>query len=302
MADTALTRPANADALRDAIRPQRTRSQRLRRIARTKPLGVAGLLFVGVVTLASLFAPLITDYGPTQLAGMPLQKPSSAHWFGTDDFGRDVFSRVLYGGRVSLRVGFLAVLLGASAGAFLGLVSAYRGGWFDLISQRFVDALMAFPTLVLALAIVAALGSSQRNVIIAIAIAMLPNIARVVRSAVFSIREEQYIEAARSIGTPDRTIMRRHILPNAMGPLIVVATAYFGGAIVTEAALSFVGLGVPPPNPSWGNMMSGPARTYIAVAWWMAFFPGLALSLLVFGVNLFGDSLRDILDPRLRNR
>lgn len=302
MADTALPRPANAEALRDAIRPQRTRSQRLRRIARTKPLGVAGLLFVGVVTLASLFAPLITDYGPTELAGVPLQKPSSAHWFGTDDFGRDVFSRVLYGGRVSLRVGFLSVLLGAGAGAFLGLVSAYRGGWFDLISQRFVDALMAFPTLVLALAIVAALGSSQRNVIIAIAIAMLPNIARVVRSAVFSIREEQYIEAARSIGTPDRTIMRRHILPNAMGPLIVVATAYFGGAIVTEAALSFVGLGVPPPNPSWGNMMSGPARTYIAVAWWMAFFPGLALSLLVFGVNLFGDSLRDILDPRLRNR
>lgn len=302
MNETALPQTAHVDALRDAIRPQRTRGQRLRTVMRTKPLGVAGVAFVALVSVASLGAGVITDYGPTELAGVPLQAPSSVHWFGTDDFGRDVFSRVLYGGRVSLRVGFLSVLIGASIGGLIGLVSAYRGGWFDLIMQRFIDALMAFPTLVLALAIVAALGSSQRNVIIAIAIAMLPNVSRVTRSAVFSIREEQYIEAARSVGTPDRKIMLRHILPNAMGPLIVVATAYFGGAIVTEAALSFVGLGVPPPNPSWGNMMSGPARTYIAVAWWMAFFPGLALSLLVFGVNLFGDSLRDILDPRLRNR
>lgn len=163
-------------------------------------------------------------------------------------------------------------------------------------------ALMAFPTLVLALAIVAALGTSQRNVIIAIAIAMFPNISRVARGAVFTIREEQYIEAARAIGAPHQRIMLRHILPNIVGPLIVVATAYFGAAIVTEAALSFVGLGVPPPRPSWGNMMSGSARTYISVAWWMAFFPGLVLSMLVFGVNLFGDALRDVLDPRLRYR
>jgi len=155
---------------------------------------------------------------------------------------------------------------------------------------------------VLALAIVAALGSQQRNVVIAIAIAMAPNISRVIRSAVISIRDEQYVEAARAIGVPDLRIMARHILPNIVGPMIVMTTAYFGAAIVTEAALSFVGLGVPPPNPSWGNMMGGQARTYISVAWWMAFFPGLALSLLVFGVNLFGDTLRDVLDPRLRHR
>jgi peptide/nickel transport system permease protein len=298
----AATAPADAITIRDALRPKRSRSQRLLRMARSKPLGVVGLVLVAIVGLACLFAGAITDYNPTELAATPLQRPGGEHLMGTDDFGRDVFSRVLYGGRVSLRVGFLAVVIGVSAGTLVGLVSAYWGGWFDLIVQRLVDALMSFPTLVLALAIVAALGTSQRNVIIAVAIAMLPNVSRVVRSAVLGIREEQYIEAARSVGVGDRRIMQRHILPNIVGPLIIVATAYFGSAIVTEAALSFVGLGVPPPNPSWGNMMSGPARTYISVAWWMAFFPGLALSMLVFGINLFGDALRDLLDPRQRHR
>lgn len=292
----------NALGARDMLRPRVSRMRKLRRLARTKPLGVIGLVLVLVVGLASIFAGVMTQFGPTELAAVPLQKPSGTHWFGTDDFGRDVFARVLYGGRISLRVGFFAVVVGLTAGTLLGLISAYRGGWLDLILQRFVDALMAFPTLVLALAIVAALGSSQRNVVIAIAVAIAPNISRVVRSSVFAIREEQYVEAARSIGVSDWRIMARHILPNIVGPLIVVGTAYFGSAIVTEAALSFVGLGVPPPNPSWGNMMSGSARTYITVAWWMAFFPGLALSLLVFGVNLIGDTLRDVLDPRMRQR
>jgi peptide/nickel transport system permease protein len=302
MSNTAVSRPIGPSIIRDAVRPKRSRATRLRTIARTKPLGVLGLLLVAIVSVASLLASVIADYGPTQLAAQPLLRPSGAHWFGTDDFGRDVFSRVLYGGRVSLRVGFLAVLAGATLGSVVGIVSAYMGGWVDLIVQRFVDALMSFPTLVLALAIVAALGSKQRNVIIAIAIAMAPNISRVMRSAVLAIRDEQYVEAARSIGVPDTRIMLRHILPNIVGPMIVITTAYFGSAIVTEAALSFVGLGVPPPNPSWGNMMGGQARTYISIAWWMAFFPGLALSMLVFGVNLFGDTLRDVLDPRLRNR
>jgi peptide/nickel transport system permease protein len=302
MSNTAVTTSVSPSAIREAVRPRRSRASRLRALARSKPLGVMGLVLVATVAIASLLASVITDFGPTQLAGEPLQRPNGVHWFGTDDFGRDVFARVLYGGRVSLRVGFLAVLMGATAGSLIGIVSAYLGGWFDLIVQRFIDALMSFPTLVLALAIVAALGSKQRNVIFAIAIAMIPNISRVTRSAVLAIRDEQYVEAARAIGVPDYRIMARHILPNIMGPMIVITTAYFGSAIVTEAALSFVGLGVPPPNPSWGNMMSGPARTYISVAWWMAFFPGLALSMLVFGVNLFGDTLRDVLDPRLRNR
>lgn len=302
MSNTALGPAADLTAIRDAVRPRRTLGQRIGALVRSKPLGVIGLVFVIVVGMCSLLAGEITEYGPTALAAPPLQRPSGAHWFGTDDFGRDVFSRVLYGGRISLRVGFLAVILGVSTGTLAGLLSAYQSGWFDLIFQRLVDALMAFPTLVLALAVVAALGTNQRNVIVAIAISMFPNVVRVARSAVLSVREEQYIEAARAIGVADRRIMLRHILPNIIGPLIVVTTAYFGAAIVTEAALSFVGLGVPPPQPSWGNMMSGSARTYISVAWWMALFPGIALSMLVFGINLFGDALRDVLDPRLRTR
>ncbi len=302
MSDTPISAAPNHSLLADAVRPRRSRKQRAMSIVRKNPLGVIGVVLVVVISMMALFASQITDYGPTQLAGVPLQSPSSDHWFGTDDFGRDMFTRVIYGGRISITVGFLSVAIGLIVGTIIGLVSAYFGGWFDLITQRIVDALMAFPTLVLALAIVAALGTTQRNVIIAIAIAMFPNVARVARSVVLGIREELYVESARSIGISDIGIMARHILPNTVPPLIIVATAFFGGAIVTEAALSFVGLGTPPPQPSWGNMMSGPARTYITVAPWMAIFPGVALSLLVFGINLFGDSIRDILDPQLRNR
>lgn len=285
-----------------ALRPRASRGTRARRLARSKPLGVVGITLVLVVGLLSLFADVVTSYSPTQLAGVPLQGPSRDHWFGTDDFGRDVFSRVVHGGRVSVTVGFFSVAAGLLSGTVIGVLSAYRGGWFDLIIQRIVDAMMAFPTLVLALAVVAALGTSQRNVVIAIGVSIFPNVARVARSVVLSIREEPYVEAARASGASDMGIMSRHIFPNIVPPLIVIATAFFGSAVVAEAALSFVGLGIPPPNPSWGNMMSGAARTYITVAPWMAIFPGVALSLLVFGINLFGDSLRDVLDPQLRNR
>lgn len=302
MSDTAVSKRADAVDIRQAARPRLAMWQRVSQQIRATPLGAFGLLLVLIVSIASIFANRFAAYGPTELAGMPLQHPSGAHWFGTDDLGRDIFSRILYGGRISLRVGFFSVLIGVTLGTLIGLVSAYRSGWFDLLVQRVIDAMMSFPTLVMALAIVAALGTSQRNVVIAIAVAMLPNASRVTRSAVFAIREDQYIEAARSVGASDRRIMLRHVLPNVIGPLIVVTTAYFGAAIVSEAALSFVGLGVPPPHPSWGNMMSGQARTYITIAWWMAFFPGLALSMLVFGINLVGDALRDTLDPRLRKR
>ena len=302
MSDSTIPASAETVLISGTLRPRVSLSRRTRRLARSKPLGVVGIFLVLLVGLLSLFANYVTDYGPTQLAGVPLQSPSSDHWFGTDDFGRDLFTRVLYGGRVSVIVGFLSVTVGLVTGTAVGLLSAYRGGWFDLIMQRIVDALMAFPTLVLALAVVAALGTSQRNVVIAIAVAMFPNVARVARSVVLGIREEPYVEAARSVGASDAAIMRRHIFPNIVAPLIVIATAFFGGAIVSEAALSFVGLGIPPPNPSWGNMMSGPARTYITVAPWMAIFPGIALSMLVFGINLFGDALRDVLDPQMRHR
>lgn len=297
------TLPGSIDnATAGVLRPRPSFGRRAARLARSKPLGVAGVMLVLIVGLLSIFADYVTSYGPTELAAVPLQGPSWDHWFGTDDFGRDVFSRVLYGGRVSITVGFFAVAFGLFSGTIVGLMSAYWGGWVDLVIQRIVDAIMAFPSLLLALAVVAALGTNQRNVIAAIAIAMFPNIARVARSVVLSIREEPFVEAARSVGASDMNIMRKHIFPNMVPPLIVVCTAFFGGAIVSEAALSFVGLGIPPPNPSWGNMMSGSARTYITAAPWMAIFPGVALSLLVFGVNLFGDALRDVLDPQLRQR
>ena len=267
---------------------------------REQPLGVVGLVLVLLVAGAAVAAGQITRYAPDALSGPPLGAPGRAHWFGTDDLGRDVFSRVIYGGRVSLTIGLLSVVTGCTLGTGLGLISGYVGGWLDLGAQRVVDALMAFPTLVLALAIVAALGINQRNVIVAIAIAMVPGVSRVIRGSVLSVREELYVEAARALGAQRRRIIGRYVLPNLVAPLTVLATAFFGTAIVTEAALSFVGLGTPPPTPSWGNMMSGSARTYITSAPWMAFCPGCALSMLVFGVNIVGDAIRDLLVPRVR--
>jgi peptide/nickel transport system permease protein len=274
--------------------------RRLSARAREQPLGLVGLALVLLVVGAAISAGQITRYGPDALSGPPLAAPSRAHWFGTDDFGRDVFSRVIYGARISLSIGVWSVVIGCTVGTGLGLISGYVGGWLDLTVQRGVDALMAFPTLVLALVIVAALGINRRNVILAISIAMIPGTARVIRGSVLSVREELYVEAARALGAELSRIIVRYVLPNLVGPLIVVATAFFGTAIVTEAALSFVGLGTPPPTPSWGNMMSGSARTYITSAPWMAFCPGLALSMLVFGVNIVGDAARDLLAPRLR--
>ena len=269
-------------------------------LIRKQPLGAVGLVFVLIVVLAAVFARQLARYGPEALSGMPLTGSSSTHWFGTDDLARDVFSRVIHGGRVSLTVGAISVLIGSAAGTALGLLSGYLGGKVDLVIQRLVDALMAIPTLVLALAIVATLGTSQKNVITAIAIAMIPLITRIIRGSVLVVCEETFVEAARALGARVPRIMLRHVLPNLVGPVVVVVTVFFGTAIVTEAALSFVGLGTPPPTPSWGNMMSGSARTYIMSAPWMAFYPGLALSILVFGVNVVGDAVRDLLDPRLR--
>ena len=285
------------------VGPRRATRQGIASELRRKPLGILSLAIVLLIALASLLAPLLSPYGPeTMYAAAVMHPPSPAFWLGTDDFGRDILSRIMYGGRISLIVGICSVLIGVSIGSAIGLITGYKGGRLDMVVQRLVDALMAFPTLMLALALVAMLGISIRNIILAIAIVLIPTSARIVRSVVLSVKHEQYIEAARVSGCTDPRILARHVVPNIFSAILVLTTANLGSAIVTEAALSFVGLGTPPPTPSWGQMMTGAARTYIVTAPWMAFFPGLTLSLLVLGINLLGDTLRDVLDPRLRRR
>jgi peptide/nickel transport system permease protein len=271
------------------------------RFARRNPLGAVGGLIILLLVVAAVFAPAIATHDQYALSPLErLQAPSSRHYFGTDELGRDTFSRVVYGARISLYVGFIAVGIGAVLGTLVGIAGAYFGGPVDFWLQRLMDALFAFPTIILALSIVAVLGPSTRNVIVAVGIVSIPRIARVVRSAALAIMAQPYIEAARCMGAKDWRIVGRHILPNTMAPVIVLATAGFGAAILSEAALSFLGVGTPPPEPSWGIMLSGAAQQFIRVAPWLAIFPGIAISLAVFGFNLFGDALRDALDPRLR--
>jgi peptide/nickel transport system permease protein len=221
---------------------------------------------------------------------------------GTDEYGRDILSRVIWGSRVSVFVGFLAVGLGTTVGALLGLFSGYIGGWFDYCVQRVVDMLMAFPMLILALAMVSVLGAAIHNVIIALAIVIMPNACRVIRSSVLSLRQRPYVEASYNLGFSHLRIIFGQIMPNAFATYIILATAGLGNAILSEAALSFLGLGTPAPEPSWGGMLSGRTQGLMVEAPWLAIFPGLAITLVVFGFNFLGDALRDLLDPRLRNR
>lgn len=268
-----------------------------------KPLGAIGALLLGVFILVALFAPLLATHDPDlNNYRARVKPPSEAHWFGTDNFGRDIYSRVVYGARLSIYVGVLSTVLGTSIGALAGLASGFFGGKTDQIIQRFADMMFTIPGLVLAMTIVTMLGPSMINVVIAIAIPRLPNTNRVIRSAVLSIKESLFVEASRAIGCVNWRIMLRHILPNVMAPYIVVVTANLGGAILVEASLSFLGLGVPPPAPSWGRMLSLEGMRYFETASWMAIFPGLCISAAVFGANLFGDALRDVLDPKLRGR
>jgi peptide/nickel transport system permease protein len=249
----------------------------------------------------ALLAPALASYDPYELRVVDrFTPPGGAFWLGTDEYGRDLLSRLLYGARISLYIGLLAVGLGTTSGTLLGLVSGYFGGKTDFILQRLTDWLLAFPTLVLALAIVAALGQSTTNVILAVAIVIIPTAARVIRATVLTVREQVFVEAGRAIGCSDGRLLLQHILPNCLAPYLILATAGLGNAILAEAALSFLGLGTPAPEPSWGTMLSGAAQQYIWRAPWMAIFPGAAISLAVFGFNLFGDALRDVLDPRLR--
>jgi peptide/nickel transport system permease protein len=255
-----------------------------------------------VFVFAAVFADLITVNSPTTTnSAISLLPPGHGHPLGADAMGRDIYSRIVFGARISLAVGLGSTFLGSVFGVALGLTSGYIGGWVDLIIQRLVDVLQAVPLLVLALVMAAALGPALDNTIVAIAIPLIPYTARVIRSNALTLREQPFVEAARAVGMSEFRIAVRHVLPNTVAPLIVIATAQLGAAILTEASLSFLGLGVPEPHPSWGRMLSESAAEYVRVAPWLVIFPGIAISLAVFGTNLFGDALRDILDPRLRD-
>jgi peptide/nickel transport system permease protein len=273
----------------------------LLRFCRKKPLGAAGGALMLIMVVTAIFADPLSTHDPIATdAAATLAQPGSAHWLGTDHLGRDIYSRIVHGTRISLIVGLLSTILGSVLGGLIGLVSAYFGGKTDLITQRVLDILQGLPLLVLALVMSAALGPSVENVVIAISIPILPRAARVIRASVLSIREMQYIEAARALGLPHLRIAFRHVLPNTIGPFIVLSTAQLGSAILVEATLSFLGLGVPEPYPSWGRMLSVSAAEYAQKAPHLVLFPGIAISLAVFGSNLLGDALRDTLDPRLR--
>ena len=283
--------------------PQKTWVSKVILFFRKKPLGALGGGALLLVILTAVFADQIAPYNPIQ-ENYPvrLTPPTADYPFGTDAYGRDMFSRVVHGARVSLYVGTFAVVIGTVFGVAVGIATAYFGGYLDLVFQRFMDALMGFPGLVLALALVVALGASLNNVVLAIAIGFIPRMGRLARSSALSIKAEDYILAAHSVGLKPLRIMILHVLPNSFAPIMVLASGYLGAAIITEASLSFLGLGVPPPHPSWGRMLQFAAKRWLEAAPWLSIFPGLALTVTVFGFNLFGDALRDVLDPRLRGR
>lgn len=273
----------------------------LARFVKRKPLGAVSALLLTAVCAVALFAPALAMYDPAQnLPRARLKPPSAQHLFGTDAQARDMESRIVYGARLSLKVGIFSVLLGTLVGAVIGLVSGYFSGVVDLLIQRCVDIMLAVPVLILAIALVALLGRTTTNVIIAISIGLVPGASRVIRGAVLATREQQYVETARALGASDARIILRHILPNVAAPIIIIATVGLGAAILAETSLSFLGLGPPVTQPSWGEMLSNQARTFMTVAPWLGIFPGLAISLTVFSVNMLGDALRDVLDPRLR--
>ncbi len=271
-----------------------------------QPLGAAGLVIIVLMAICAAFAPWVAPYDPLAVDyGAMLAAPSWTHWLGTDSFGRDVLSRIIYGARAALAIGFIASFWGSTVGAAIGVVSAYFGGKTDMVIQRFMDVLLSFPIIVLAITVVAVLGKNivlgvDINLIIAIGLPMVPKVARVVRSSALAIRELPYIDAARAAGYSHSRIIFRHIVPNVVAPYLIMITAFVAQAILAEASLSFLGLGVTEPTPSWGLMLSGAAADFYQQAPWMIVFPGIAISLGVFAFNLFGDSLRDWLDPKIK--
>lgn len=280
---------------------EKTKAQRfLLRFLRENPLAMIGSLVILITILTSLLVPFLHLQDPVALdLRNRLKPPSSEHLFGTDNYGRDVLSRVIWGGRISLLVGILSVALATIIGVILGLISGYYGSWIDVVIMRITDILLSFPALLLAMAICAALGSSLWNVIVAISVVTVPRFSRLVRGSTVSIREEDFIEAARALGQRPTKIMIFHILPNILSPILVMVTLWIPAAIITEASLSFLGLGVMPPTPTWGNII-GEGKSYLQNAPWIAIFSGVAIMLLVLSFNFVGDAARDAFDPRLK--
>lgn len=296
-----------AERIRTPFEPQaspwavRTVLRKLATFTKRKPYGALGAVIVILLFCAAIFAPVIAPYDPIELnAAERLQPPSARHLVGTDQLGRDLFSRLIYGSRISLSVGLAVVVLSAVPGVALGLVAAFYGGWIDYMIGRVVDTVQAIPNLILLIAILVFLGPSMINVIIALSVRRAITECRVFRSAALAIQGQTYIEAARALGAPNWWIILRYLFPNITPLLIVVTSLGVAGAILAEASLSFLGYGIPPPAPSWGGMLSADGRAYMFVAPWMLLGPAFSLSIVVFGTNMFGDALRDVLDPRLR--
>ena len=265
-------------------------------------MALLGLVIIVIIVLLAIFADQIANYDQVvikQNLRMRLKPPSAQHWLGTDEFGRDIFARLVHGARVSLKVGILAVGIAIAIGGFLGAVAGYYGGKLDNIIMRIMDIFLAVPSILLAIAIVSALGPNLLNLMIAVSISSVPRYARIVRAWVWSIRDQQFIEAARAIGANDARIICRHIIPNSLAPVIVQGTLGVAGAILSTAGLSFIGLGIQPPAPEWGSMLSG-GRQYLRYAWWVTTFPGVSIMITILSLNLLGDGLRDALDPRLK--
>jgi peptide/nickel transport system permease protein len=266
-----------------------------------KPLGAIGAVIVGALLLMAVFAEAIAPYPYDEaIRGARMKPPSAAHWLGTDNLSRDLWSRIVYGARVSVTVGFATVALGTLLATAIGVSSGYLGGLYDLTVQRVVDAWMSFPYLVIILSVMAVLGPGLLNVVLSLSVIVAAANSRVIRGVTIAVSRDAYVEAARALGCGHARIILRHILPNVLATIIILATIGLGAVILAESALSFLGFGVPPPYPSWGAMLSGSGRTYMYRAPWMAIWPGLAISLAVFGFNMLGDALRDLLDPRLR--
>jgi len=298
---TALTPEAVAAA--EVPKARRSTLAVTRDFCRRQPLGTFGLVIVFVILIAGLGAEELAPYAPTanDFAAMT-EPPSWQHLLGTDQFGRDLLSRIVFGARTALIVGLTCAVVGGFSGLILGVGSAYFGGRIDMILQRIFDILMAFPLIIMALAVVSIFGTGVHNVILAITIPLVPRCARVVRSSALSIRQLPYVDAARACGFSHARIILRHMVPNVMAPFLVLITAFVGQAILAEASLSYLGLGVQEPTPAWGLMLQGGAEEYAETAPWIAVFPGLAIAATVFGISLFGDALRDVLDPKMRNR
>ncbi|HTE34987.1 MAG TPA: ABC transporter permease [Reyranella sp.] len=283
--------------------PKRSALRIAGRFCRRQPLGTFGLVLVLMMFAAGMLAGWIAPFDPEENDfNAMMEAPSWLHPLGTDQLGRDIFSRLVFGARTALTVGFSAAIVGGLIGLVLGVSSAYFGGWFDLVFQRVLDVLMAFPLIILALAVVAVFGTGVFNVIVAITIPLVPRCGRVVRASALAVREVPYVDAARALGFSHARIVLAHMVPNVVAPFLILLSAFVGQAILAEASLSYLGLGVQEPVPAWGLMLQGGAEEYATTAPWIAIFPGLAIVLTVLGISLFGDALRDAIDPKLRDR